>query len=254
MKNYFYILFSVLITGCGISEDCFKGNGSPTTLTFPYDNFTKIKVYSGVGLVVKEGPEYEVTIETRDNIKNNIEVTLNGDMLVVKDNSTCNIARDFGVTTVYVTIPDGTINPLIPELELHSKSEQRIRSEGILHPPIVRVFSLGEDGDGSGSSDFYINIGNNGQFVVECNTVSNFYVNGSAVEMLLNFYFGNARFYGENFEVERIKIFQRGSNDMIVKPIQRIEGKILSTGNVILKNNPPEIEVEEMFSGHLIYN
>ena len=41
---------------------------------------------------------------------------------------------------------------------------------------------------------------------------------------------------------------------MIVKPTERIEGKILSTGNVILKNNPPEIEVEELFRGRLIYN
>src|SRR5690606_5201126 len=183
MNKIVYILLFIITTSCGISEDCFKGNGNPTTLTYPYDSFTKIKVYSGVGLVVKEGPEYEVRIETRDNIKDNIEVTLNGDMLVVKDNSTCNIARDYGVTTVYVTIPDGTTNPLIQELELHSKSEQIIKSEGILHSPIVRLFSIGDDGDGSGSSDFYINIDNNGQFVVESNMVSNFYIEGNCIEM-----------------------------------------------------------------------
>lgn len=253
MKNYFYILLLILTTSCGISEDCLKGNGNSVTLNFPYENFTKIKAYSGIGLVVKEGADYEVKIETRDNIKDNIELRLQGDMLVIKDNSTCNIARDYGVTTVYVTIPNGTNNPLIQELELHSKTEQKIKSEGILHSPIIRLFSIGEDGDESGSSDFFINVENNGQLVVESNTFSNFYINGSSVEMLLNFYFGNGRFYGENFEAQTIKVFQRGSNDMIVKPIQRIEGKILSTGNVILKNSPPEIEVEELFSGRLIY-
>lgn len=253
MKNYFYILLLVLTTSCGISEDCFKGNGNPVTLNFPYENFTKIKAYSGIGLVVKEGPEYEVKIETRDNIKDNIEVRLQGDMLIIKDNSTCNIARDYGVTTVYVTIPDGTIKPLVQALELHSKTEQKIFSEGILHSQIIRLFSMGDDGDGSGSSDFYINIETSGQLVVETNSTSNFYINGYCNNMLLNFYFGDSRFYGENFEVETIKIFQRGSNDMIVKPIQRIEGQILSTGNVILKNIPPEIEVEELFSGRLFY-
>ncbi len=253
MNKIIYILLLLFTASCGISEDCFKGNGSKTTLTFPYDNFTKIKVYSGVGLVVKEGPEYEVRIETRDNIKDNIEVSLNGEMLIVKDNSTCNIARDYGVTTIYVTIPDGTVNPLIQELELHSKTEQIIKSEGVLHSPIIRLFSMGDDGDGSGSSDFYINTETSGQLVVETNTISNFFINGYCKDALLNFYFGESRFNGQNFEVQNINIYHRGSNDMIVKPIQRIEGKILSTGNVILKNNPPEVEIEEFYTGRLIF-
>lgn len=253
MNKIVYILLLIFTVSCGISEDCFKGNGNPTTLTYPYDSFTKIKVYSGVGLVVKEGPEYEVKIETRDNIKDNIEVTLNNDMLVVKDNSTCNIARDYGVTTIYVTIPDGTVNPQIQALELHSKTEQKIMSDGVLHSPIIRLFSMGDDGDGSGSSDFYINTETSGQLVVETNTISNFHINGNCQEMLLNFYFGDGRFYGENFEVQNIKVYHRGSNDMIVKAIQKIEGIINATGNVVLKNVPPIIDVEEVFRGRLIY-
>ena len=77
MKKYFYILLLVLITSCGISEDCFKGNGNPTTLSYTFENFTKVKVYSGIGLVVKEGPGYDIKIETRDNIKDNIINTNN---------------------------------------------------------------------------------------------------------------------------------------------------------------------------------
>ena len=41
---------------------------------------------------------------------------------------------------------------------------------------------------------------------------------------------------------------------MIVKPIQSITGSILSTGDVILKNNPPTIDVQQLFSGQLILN
>ncbi len=253
IKVNLYIVLVVLLVSCGISEDCFKGNSDSVTLTFPYENFTKIKVYTGVGLVINEGPDYEVKIQTANNIKEHIEVALKGDLLVIKDNSSCNIARDYGVTTVYVTVPDGTIKPLIQELELYSKTEQKIEALGILHSPIVRLYSIGDDGDGSGASDFYVNYESNNQFVVECNTVSNFYINGSCTELLLNFYFGEGRFYGENFQVENVKIYQRGSNDMIVKPIERIEGKILSTGNVILKQVPNSIEVEQRYTGRLIY-
>lgn len=242
----------ILVTSCGISEDCFKGNGNQITQTFPFEGFSRVKVYDGVGLVVKEGPNYEVKIKTSDNIIDNLEVKLHGNILVIKDNSTCNIARDYGQTTVYVTIPDGTTLPLIQELELHCKTEQKIVSEGILHSPILRLFSIGDDGDGAGTGNFDIKV-DNLQLVIESNNVSNFYISGHSEEMLLNFYFGNGRFYGNDLHVENIKVYHRGSNDMFVYPLQKIEGIINATGNVVLENIPPIIDVEEVFRGRVIY-
>jgi hypothetical protein len=242
----------VLATSCGISEDCFKGNGNQVIQLFPLENFTKIKVYDGVGLVIKEGANYEVKVITSDNILDNLEVKLQGNMLVVKDNSTCNIARDYGLTTVYVTVPDGTFLPIIPELELHCKTEQKIESEGVLHSIIVRLFSIGDDGDGAGTGDFHIKV-DNSQLVVENNNVSNFYITGHCNEMLLNFYFGNGRFYGQNLQSENIKVYHRGSNDMFVYPVQKIEGTIFATGNVILQNVPPLVNVDEVYTGRVIY-
>lgn len=230
---------------CGISEDCFKGNGNSVTQLFPLEGFTKVKVYDGVGLVIKEGPNYEVKIVTNDKIIDNIDVAMQGDMLVVKDNSTCNIARDYGQTVVYVTAPNLE--------EIHSKTEQDIKSDGVLHYGLLRLFAIDDDGDGAATGNYYINLESSGQFVVESNTVTNFYINGITREMLLNFYFGGGRFYGENFEVETIKFYHRGSNDMIVKPMQRIQGQIVATGNIILKNIPSQIEVEELYTGHLEY-
>ena len=241
-----------LVTSCGISEDCFKGNGNQATQLFPLENFTKIKVYDGVGLVIKEGANYEVKITTSDNILDNLEVKLEGNMLLVKDNSTCNIARNYGQTKVYVTVPDGSILPVVSELELHCKTEQNIESDGILHSPIIRLFSIGDDGDGAGTGDFHLAIDNT-QLVVESNNVSNFYINGHSNEVLLNFYFGNGRFYGKDLHVENIKVYHRGSNDMMVYPIQKIEGTIFATGNVVLKNVPLIINVDEVFTGRVIY-
>ena len=247
MRNYNYILIAsllLILTSCGISEDCFKGNGNRIKQTFLLENFTKIKVYDGVGLIIKEGPNYEVKIETSDNIIDNLDVKIEGDMLVIKDNSTCNIARDYGQTIVYVTAPKIE--------EIHSKTNQDIKSDGVLHYGLLRLFSI-DLSDGAGTGNFYINIDSIGQLVIESNNVSNFHINGHVGEMLLNFYFVNGRFYGEQLAAENIKIFQRGSNGMIVKPILKIEGTIYATGNVILKNMPPIIDVEEVYTGRLIY-
>jgi hypothetical protein len=52
---------------------------------------------------------------------------------------------------------------------------------------------------------------------------------------------------------QNIDIFQRSSNDMIVNPQQTLTGEIRSTGDVILVNTPPIIEVEEFYTGQLIF-
>jgi hypothetical protein len=232
----------VIATSCGISEDCFKGNGNQVTQTFPLENFTKIKVYDGVGLVIKEGPNYEVKVITSENILDNLEVKLEGSMLVVKDNSTCNIARDYGQTVVYVT------TPLLEEI--HSKTEQEIKSDGVLTFPELRLYSL-DINDGAGTGDFRLFL-NTVNLYVESNNVSNFYLSGFSNNLHVYFWWGNGIFYGDSLNANTIDFYHRGSNDMIFYPINQIEGKIYSTGNVRLTNQPNTINVTEFFTGRLI--
>jgi hypothetical protein len=40
---------------------------------------------------------------------------------------------------------------------------------------------------------------------------------------------------------------------MTVKPIQSIIGTMNSTGNIILKNVPPVVDVAELYQGNVIY-
>lgn len=243
MRKYILLVFVLILSSCGISEDCIKNAGDAVTQNYEITDFDKIRVHAGISLVVKEGPVFNVSLQSGSNVIGNIEVSKQGDFLVVKDNSTCNWTRDFKAATVFVTAPNIS--------EIHSKTEQDIYSDGTLTFPILRLFAINDDEAGTG--DFYFNL-NNSQTVIESNHVSNFTISGNTTELLSNFYFGTGKFNGENFTCQNIKIFQRGSNDMILKPIQSISGKILNTGNVILKNNPPIINVEQLFSGHLILN
>ena len=233
----------VLATSCGISEDCFKGNGNQVIQLFPLENFTKIKVYDGVGLVIKEGANYEVKVITSDNILDNLEVKLEGNTLVVKDNSTCNIARDYGLTTVYVTAPNIT--------EIHSKTDQDIRSDGVLNYSDLKLISI-DLSDGAGTGDFRLSL-NTIHLYVESNNVSNFYLTGQSQNLHVFFSWGNGIFYGENLIVNIITIYHRGSNNIFLFPINSIEGNIYATGNVVLKNNPiVSPNVIQHFTGRLI--
>jgi hypothetical protein len=233
----------VLATSCGISEDCFKGNGNQVIQLFPLENFTKIKVYDGVELVIKEGANYEVKVITSENILDNLEVKLEGNMLVVKDNSTCNIARDYGLTTVYVTAPNIT--------EIHSKTDQDIRSDGVLNYSDLKLISI-DLSDGAGTGDFRLSL-NTIHLYVESNNVSNFYLTGQSQNLHVFFSWGNGIFYGENLIVNIITIYHRGSNNIFLFPINSIEGNIYATGNVVLKNNPiVSPNVIQHFTGRLI--
>jgi hypothetical protein len=200
-------------------------------------------VYDGVGLVIKEGTNYEVKVITSNNILDNLEVKLEGNMLVVKDNSTCNIARDYGLTTVYVTAPNIT--------EIHSKTDQDIRSDGVLNYSDLKLISI-DLSDGAGTGDFRLSL-NTINLYLESNNVSNFYLTGQSQNLHVFFSWGNGIFYGENLIVNIITIYHRGSNNIFLFPINSIEGNIYATGNVVLKNNPiVSPNVIQHFTGRLI--
>ena len=52
---------------------------------------------------------------------------------------------------------------------------------------------------------------------------------------------------------QKVNVWNRSSNDMIVNPQQEITGKISGTGNVICVNRPPIVDVEEQYKGRLIF-
>lgn len=249
MKKLFIVLSLVLVlTSCEKPSECIESTGDMVTRTIPVNPFTRIKVYRGIALVITQGPEYKVEVQSGSNLIDNIEVTQIDNQLVLKDNTKCNWLREYGQTTVYITAPNLE--------EIYSKTERNISSNGVLTYPILRLFALDKDGDGedgAGTGDFFINV-NNGQLVIENNNVSRYFISGTTSEALLNLYAGDGRIDAQNLTAQTIKVYHRGSNDMIVRPIQIITGKMLSTGNIILKNNPPVVDVQQLYQGHVIYN
>ena len=107
--------------------------------------------------------------------------------------------------------------------------------------------------NGAGTGDFNIQV-NNSQVVIENNNVSRYYISGQTDVLVVNFYDGNGRFNGDNLTAKKINVYHRGSNDMVVNPSESIIGKMVSTGNVILKNNPPIVDVQQLYHGRVIYN
>lgn len=224
--------------------ECIETSGVATSKEITVPEFNKIIVYRGISLVISQGDIQKVEVQSGENLINNIEVKVVDGLLSIKDNTSCNWVRDYGNTKVIVTAPN--------LIEIHSKTEKPITSNTLLTYPILRLFSM-DLSDGAGTGDFNLQL-KNFQTVIENNNVSRFYISGQTNELVLNFYEGNGRFSGENFLSNSVQVFHRGMNDLTVHPIEKITGKMVSTGNLIVANRPPIVDVQQLYIGQIIFN
>ena len=249
MRKIFILLsFLLVFISCEKPSECYESTGDMVTRLIPVNPFTRIKVYQGIAVVITQGPVHKVEIKSGSKLIDNVSVTQNDNQLVLTDNTTCNWLREYGETTVYITTPNLE--------EIYSKTDKDISSNGVLTFPIIKIYALDKNGDGedaSGTGDFYLAINNN-QLVIENNNVSRYFISGTTNSAQFNFWAGDGRIDATDLTIQNINVYHRGSNDMIVRPIQSITGKMVSTGDVILKNNPPIVDVQQLYQGQVIYN
>ncbi len=226
--------------------DCFQTQGNTVVTQVSVPVFSKIRIEDDVSLVIRHGDTREVLIETGENLLNDVSVTVEGETLVIRDDNRCNFVRDFGITKAIVTTPILT--------EIRNSSEFHVVGEGVLRFPILELVSNTSGGveNSRKSGDFTLTVDCD-FFLVDANGFSGFYIDGFADKANITFQDETPRFEGPNLIVNDLRVFHRSANKMIVNPQERIRGNILSTGDVISLNRPPIVDVEEIYTGRLIF-
>lgn len=247
MKKLLFILFFGFIIACDSegASDCFQKAGSIIEQEVIVSDFDKILVNRDIELIVKEGLSQSVILKTGKNLMNDVIAEVIDGRLILTDNNTCNYVRDYGITKVYVTSPNIT--------EIRSSTQYDISSDGVLAYPSLKVLS--EDFNAPGTfniGDFKLQI-NAVEFRVVFNNFSVCYVSGKTESLSITFAAGTSRFEGRNLIAQKVTVYNRGSNDMIVNPQQEIKGKISGIGDVISVNKPPVVDVQEVYRGRLIF-
>lgn len=248
MKKIIYILILTFIVACNSEDalDCFQTEGNIVQQEVVVSSFEKIVVNRDIELIIKEGQEYTVTIETGENLLNDVLATVVDNELQLSDYNSCNYVRDYGITKVYVTAPNIT--------EIRNSSQYEVSSNGVLTYSNLTLIS--EDFNAPGSftvGDFRLQI-NNDKLRVVSNNISSFYITGTVNSLFVGFYAGAGRFEGENLIAQNVDVFHRGSNDMVVNPQISLTGELRGTGNLISVNQPPTVQVEQFYTGELIFN
>lgn len=243
MRKLLFVILSILLLSCSEDgSDCFKSQGELETLEIPVGEFSKINISTGIELIVKESEEQWVRVTMGKNLIHDIKFeVMDGELKITNENG-CEMLRNYHSAKVFVSTP-------VLE-KIYSGSQYSIQSDGILtFPELTLESGIIED---TPASVFEMQIENE-ILKVNDNISSVFKISGHSQKLEINFWGGNGRFEGENFLVDDVYVNHRSTNDIITYPIHSVKGMIRSTGNLVLKNLPPVVEVEQIYTGHIIY-
>jgi hypothetical protein len=248
VERCFLLAISLILISCNGDNvpDCFQNAGDLVRRPIEVSDFSKITVFENLNMVVKQDDAYSVEVETGEYLFNEVSAVVEDGRLVLRNENGCNFVRDYGLTTIYVTAPNLT--------EIRSSTGLLISSDGVLNYPnlnlLAESFVNPETETTDGSFDMHL-IATNVRIVV--NGIAYFKLRGETENLTVSVAAGDSRIEAENLVSENVNVNHRGSNDVFVNPQQRLSGVIRGTGNVISVNTPPEVDVEEIFNGRLIF-
>ncbi len=248
MKKLLLILSVILIAGCDTEDapGCFKKAGEIVKDEVSVDPFNEIIVYERVKLFIQKGPIQKVVIETGKNLQQDVNIEVIDNRLSIRNENSCNLVRDYELTKVYVTIPNLTW--------LQNSSGSAVESLNTLKFNDLWLRSVNQEND--------LSIHTDGDFILDLDVenlritndnVSNYFLTGKVENFNVFFAAGDSRLDAPDLLVQNYQIFHRGTNKMILFPVQSLKGELRSSGNVIAKNRPSIVDVEEYYTGRLIF-
>ena len=247
-KGNFFLAMAIFLAACNgdNAPDCFQNAGDTVRKTLDVPEFNKITVFENLNLVLKQGSEHKVEVESGEYLIGGINAQVEDGRLILRNDTSCNFVRKYGLTTVFVTAPNIT--------EIRSSTGLLISSDGVLSYPslalIAESFNNPETETTDGSFDLDLSTT---QLNIVVNGIAYFKLRGSTENFSITVAAGDSRIEAAELLAQRVGVNHRGSNDILVNPQERISGVIRGTGDVICTQRPAEVEVEQLFNGRLIF-
>lgn len=229
------------------APDCFQNAGDTIRDMIPVESFTKITVNENTKLVLKEGSEILVEVETGEFLRNEVKAEVKDGRLLLTDTNNCNFFRKYGLTTFYVTAPNIT--------EIRSNTGFSTVSDGVLaYPEITLVSESFNDPENlTTDGEFDLELASQNVNVV-VNGIAYFKLRGNSANLSVVIAAGDSRIEAASLLVQNITLNHRGSNDILINPQESLRGTIRGTGDVRSYNRPDIVEVQELYRGRLIFD
>jgi len=248
LRRFLGVFVLIFLSSCDSenSFDCAQKAGDRIQQEFEVAEFNTIVVEQNLQLIIKEGQEQKVVVQTGENLINDIKISVTDGVLTLVNDNGCNLVRDYNITQVVVTSPN--INTI------RNASGYTVQSEGVLRYSSLTLLSedLEEEDKYHKDGDFRLELAVD-SLKITANGLSNFFLSGTANTANIELLEGDMRVEAQNLAVQELYVFHRGTQKVIVNPIQSLRGKVLSTGDLISVNRPPIVEMEETYTGRLIF-
>lgn len=248
MRKLLFIALILGIFGCDSEDsgDCFQKAGKIVTEEIQVADFSEIIVYDKIKLYIEQGPEQKVTIESGENLMNEITAEVVDNRLMLKNENVCNLVRDYGITKIHVITPELTY--------LQHAGNIPLESIGTLKFDDLWLVSENQalDPEIHTNGDFVLDLDVENLRITNDN-YSHYFLTGKAKNVNLFFAAGDGRLEGRDFIVQQYDVFHRGTNKLILNPQQSLKGDIYSYGDILSVNRPPVVNVKEHFKGRLIF-
>lgn len=244
----FLIFFNFLLISCNGDNvpDCFQNAGEMVRRPVDVSEFSTITVFENLNVVLKQGDEQLVEVETGEYLLNDFSAVVEDNRLVLRNENSCNFVRDYGLTTVYITSPNIT--------EIRSSTGLLISSDGVLNYPSINLIAESFNNPEAATTDGSFDLNLNSSTVrIVVNGIAYFKLRGNTENLNVNVAAGDSRIEAERLISENVNVNHRGSNDVFVNPQQQLRGTLRGTGDLISVNTPTEVDVEELFTGRLIF-
>ena len=244
----FIFLLGIFLSGCRGENalDCFQASGDLVRDEVVVPRFTRITVFENVTLVLRQGVEQRVEIETGEYLRPEVSAEVEGETLLLKDTNDCNFFREYGTTIVYVTAPNIEA--------IRSSTGFPIRSEGALGYNSLSLISESFNNPEAETTDgsFELELATQNLNIVS-NGIAYFQLSGTTQNLNITIAAGDSRVEAENLLAEEVTVNHRGTNDIRINPQQSLTGVIRGTGDVVSFNRPPNVDIEELYRGRLIF-
>lgn len=247
MNKLIYILCVLFLFNCDSENapDCIQTAGVIIKKEYSLDAFTAIDVFDNIEVVITQLPTQKVVLETGKNLVNDITISVENGVLTLKNANHCNYARDYNVTKVYIDAPQLKT--------IKNCSSAPITSNGVLEYDVLHLSSENSNKIGDYRVDGTLNLEVKSKHIsLVVNNLCTTTLKGSTDNLIINYANGDARFEGRYLDANTVYVYHRGSNDIIVNPKQKITGKLVSTGNLVLVNKPLITTIDALYKGKVI--
>ncbi len=236
----------MITVGCSIDEpgDCFKDSGELSSKSVSLSEFSKVIVREGIALEVVQGSENRLDILYDEGLIDQITFEVNNGRLELNNTNGCSFFTGFKPARLRLTARN--------LLELRNASQYTVQSIDTLRFDSLTLISEDFVEDEVNVGDFDIKF-DGANLSLITNNVSSFELAGSVDEFDIFFASGQGSLKADEFRANTIRLFHRGTGDLLVHPLEEISGEIRGTGHVISVNRPAIVNVDEGYTGRLLF-